>query len=80
MTILSSFIHPQVVPNLCEFLCSAEHKGSYSEECEKQSSYGAPITSILLFFHSMEVNGTPKQPGYTFSSKYHTGLELLEGE
>ncbi len=70
MTILSSFIHPQVVPNLYEFLCSAEHKGSYSEECEKQSSYGALLTPIVLFFPSMEVNGAPKQPGYNLFSKY----------
>jgi len=26
MKILSSFTHPQIVPNLCEFLSSAEHK------------------------------------------------------
>ncbi len=32
MKILSSFTHPQVVSNLYEFLCSAEHKGRYSEE------------------------------------------------
>ncbi len=38
-----SFTHPQVVPNLYECLCSAEHKGRYSEECEKQSSSGAPV-------------------------------------
>ncbi len=38
--------HPQVVPNLYEFLCSAEHKGRYCEECGKQSSFGAPLTSI----------------------------------
>ncbi len=31
MKILSSFTHPQVVPNLYECLCSAEHKGRYSE-------------------------------------------------
>ncbi len=30
--IMSSFTHPQVVPNLYEFLCSAEHKGRYFEE------------------------------------------------
>ncbi len=70
MTILSSFIHPQVVPNLYECVCSAEHKGRYSEECEKQSSYGAPLTSIVLFFPSMKVNGAPKQPGYTLYSEY----------
>ncbi len=32
MKIVSSFTHPQVVPNLYEWLCSAEHKGRYSEE------------------------------------------------
>ncbi len=49
MKILSSFTHPQVVPNLYECLCSAEHKGRYSEECGKQSSSGAPLTSIVFF-------------------------------
>ncbi len=47
--ILSSFTHPQVVPNLYECVCSAEHKGRYSEECGKQSSSGAPLTSIVFF-------------------------------
>ncbi len=69
MKILSSFTHPQVVPNLYECVCSAEHKGRYSEECGKQSSSGAPLTSIV-FFPTMEVNGAPKQPGYKLSSKY----------
>ncbi len=32
MKIVSSFTHPQVVPNLYECLCSAEHKGRYFEE------------------------------------------------
>ncbi len=70
MNILSSFTHPQVVPNLYECLCSAEHKGRYSEECGKQSSSGAPLTSMVFFFPTMEVNGAPKQPGYKLSSKY----------
>ncbi len=70
MKILSSFIHPQVVPNLYECLCSAEHKGRYSEECGKQSSSGAPLTSIVFCFPTMEVNGAPKQPGYKLSSTY----------
>jgi len=34
MKILSSFNHPQVVPNLYEFLSSAEHTGTYLEECQ----------------------------------------------
>ncbi len=50
MKILSSFTHPQLVPNLNECLCSAEHKGRYSEECGKQCSSGAPLTSIVFFF------------------------------
>ncbi len=70
MKILSSFTHPQVVPNLYECVCSAEHKGRYSEECEKQSSSGAPLTSIVSFSPTMEVNGAPKQPDYKLSSKY----------
>ncbi len=70
MKILSSFTHPQVVPNLYECVCSAEHKGRYSEECGKQSSSGAPLTSIVFFFPTMEVNGAPKQPGYKLPSKY----------
>ncbi len=41
MKIVSSFTHPQVVPNLYECVCSAEHKGRYSEECGKQSSSGS---------------------------------------
>ncbi len=70
MKILSSFTHPRVVPNLYECVCSAEHKGRYSEQCGKQSSSVAPLTSIVFFFPSMEVNGAPKQPGYKLSPKY----------
>jgi len=33
MEILSYFTHPQVVPNLYEFLCSVEHKRIHFEEC-----------------------------------------------
>ncbi len=58
MKIRSSFTHPRVVPNLYEFLCSAKHKGKYSEECNK------------YFFPTMEVNGAQKQPDYKLSSKY----------
>jgi len=32
MNMLSSFPHPQVVPNLYELLSSAEHKRRYFEE------------------------------------------------
>ncbi len=69
MNILSSFTHPQVVLNLYECVCS-EHKGRYSEECGKQSSSGAPLTSIVFFSPTMEVNGAPKQPDYKLSSEY----------
>ncbi len=50
MKMMSSFTHPQVVPNLYACICSAEHRGRYSEECGKQSSSGAPLTSIGFFF------------------------------
>ncbi len=70
MKIVSSITHPQVVPNLYECVCSAGHKGKYSEECGKQSSSGAPLTSIVLFFPTMEVNGASKQPCDKLSSKY----------
>ncbi len=49
MKILSSFTHPQVVPNLYECLCSAEHKGRYFEEFGKQSHCGALLTSMFFF-------------------------------
>ncbi len=71
MKMLSSFTHPQVVPNLYECVCSAEHKGRYSEECGIESSSGAPLTSMVyIFFPTMEVNGAPKQPDYKLSSKF----------
>ncbi len=47
MKIMSSFTYPQVVPNLYECLCSAEHKGRYFEECLLQVCFGAPLTSIV---------------------------------
>ncbi len=69
MKILSSFTHPQVFPILYECLCSAEHKGIYSEECEKQQFWGT-IDLHSIYFPTMEVSGAPKQPGYKLSSKY----------
>ncbi len=65
-----SFTHPEVVPNLYECLCSALHTGRYSEECGKQSSSGAPLTCIVFYFPTMEVEGALKQPGYKLFSKY----------
>ncbi len=47
MKILSSFTHPQVVPNLYECVCSAEHKGRYFEESLEPGCFGAPLTSIV---------------------------------
>jgi len=35
MKILSVFTHPHVDPNV--FICSAEHKGRYLEECFNQT-------------------------------------------
>ncbi len=88
MNILSSFTHPQVVPNQYECLCSAENKGRYSEECGKHQFWGT-IDFHSIFFPTMEVNGAPKQPVTNFlqniflyirqNKSIHTGLELLKG-
>ncbi len=91
MKILSSFTHPQVVPGLYECLCSAEHKGRYSEECKKKSTSGAPLTSIVFFtkvqtFFKIgilkKVCTFVKKKVLCFrqNKEIHTGLELLEGE
>jgi len=40
---MSSFTHPQVVPNLYEFLSSAEHKRRHFEEWV--TSWWTPLTS-----------------------------------
>jgi len=37
MKIQSVFTHPHVVPNLYVFICSAEQKGRYLEECFNQT-------------------------------------------
>ncbi len=91
MKILLSFTRPQVVPNLYECVC-AEHKGRYSEECGKQSSSGAQLTSIV-FFSYYGSQWCPKtvwlQTFFKISlfkisvrqnKEIHKGLELLEGE
>ncbi len=84
MKILSSFPLPQVDPNLYECVCSAEHKGRYSEECGKQQFW--IIVLFLLLWKSM----VPQNSLITNflqniflcvqNKDIHTGLELLEGE
>ncbi len=85
------FTHPQVVPNLYKYLCSAEHKERHSEECGKQSSSGAPLTSIDMFSYYGS-QWCPKTAQTTVTNflqnifhcvqnkEIHTGSELLEGE
>jgi len=52
--ILSIFIHPQIVPNLYEFLSSAEHKEDILKNVCKQTA----LTSIVWGKkNTMEVNG-----------------------
>ncbi len=90
MKILSSFTHPQVVPDLYECVCSAEHKGTYSEEWGKQSSSGAPLTSIverkILWKSTVPQNSLVTNFLQNIflcdqqNKDIHTGLELLEGE
>ncbi len=61
----SSSIHPKLVPNMYGCLCSAEHKGRYSEEC---GQFWGNIDFHSIFFPNMEVNGATKQPGNKLSS------------
>jgi len=49
MKILSVFTHSHVVPNLYVFICSAEHKGRYLEECFNQTDLNE-ICLIKTFF------------------------------
>ncbi len=63
MKILSSFTLPQVVLNLYECVCSAEHKGRYSVG-------NRAVLDHSIFSPTMEVNGAPKQPDYKRSSEY----------
>ncbi len=65
-----SFTHPQVVPNLYEFLCSVEHKGRYFEESLQPGCFGAPLTSIIGKKNTMEVNGAPELLCFPHSSEY----------
>ncbi len=92
--ILSSFTHPEVVPNLYECLCSAEHKGRYSEKSVNQSSSGAPLTSIVSLGKKNVLLWKSKVPQNSLVTNFlqniflcvwqnkeiHTGLELLQGE
>ncbi len=70
MKILSSFTHPQVVPNLYEFLCFAEHKGRYFEESLGPGCFGAPLTFIVGNKITMKVNGAPELLCFPHSSEY----------
>ncbi len=55
-----SFTHPQVVPNLYECLCSAEHKGRYSEEWGKQQFWGTIDFHSIFFFSYYGSQWCPK--------------------
>ncbi len=90
MKILSSFTHPQVVPNLYECLVLLNTKEDILKKVCKPGCFGAPLTAIVGKKNTMEVNGAPELLCFPQSSEYlplssaeqdiHTGLELLEGE
>jgi len=65
--ILSSFTHPQVVPNLYYFISSAEH--NILKYVGNQT-----LTFIVVFLHTMEVNGAIN---YMDSSKIFFCVEQL---
>jgi len=72
--------HPQVVPNLCECLSSAEHKRKYFAEYGLPNSCWALIdlrmyVFIYLFIYLFFPFSCAQQ-----NKEIHTGLEQLEGE
>jgi len=69
----------QVIPNLYEFLSSAEHKRRYFEECRNPNSW-TPLTSIVFSFHPMKVNGVHQLFGYQHSLKHLLDILLDKGE
>ncbi len=85
-----SLTWPQVIPNLYEFLCYAEHKGRYFEESLYPGCFGTPLTSIVgkkIRWKSM----VPQNCSVSHilqniflcvqqNKDIHTGLEQLEGE
>ncbi len=68
------------VPNLYEYLFSAERKGKYSEECGKQSSSGEPLTSIVwkkILWKSMMPKTTWVQTFFKISSSVLSRTKTL---
>ncbi len=93
MNILSSFTQPQVVTNLYECVCSAEHKDRYSEECEQSETeqFWGNIDLHSIFFFVLWKSMVPQNrlvtnflqnifPCVRQNKHIHTGLELLEAE
>ncbi len=70
MKILLSFTHPQVVSDLYECLCSAEHKVKIFWRMWETEQFWGTIDFHSIFFTTLEVNGAPKQAAYKLSSKY----------
>ncbi len=58
MTILSSFTHPHVVPNLYAFLSSVEHKDNLRNVGNQTVDVAIDFHSI--FFHTVEVGSSIK--------------------
>ncbi len=69
MTILSSFAHLQVVPNLYEFLLNTKEDICEDHCVGSQIVSVSPLTSIV-FSHTMVLNGDQEVFGYQQSSKY----------
>ncbi len=72
MKILSSFTHPQVVPNLYEFLCSAEHKGRYLIEIISSLVQFMTLSNKLI----ISIRCVKKGDMQNVQSRGSPGLEL----
>ncbi len=67
MNILSSFTHPHILPNLCEFLSYVEH-----EDILKNAGNETVLSPLTysIYFPTMEVSGNQQLFGFQNSSKY----------
>jgi len=77
--ILTSFTHPQVVPNLYEFLLL--NTKDILEKYGYPNRPSVPLTSIIyyiLFLHTMEVNGALGLFDYPYSSRYFLLVKMCQ--
>jgi len=80
MKILSVFTHPQVVPNLYVFICSAVHKGRYLEECFNQTDLMSDRIFIFGWTKPLRKSVTRKKIIFFSIKCLHHQIELTHAD